>query len=107
MISFKKHFNFIILHNKECNYWFLLKKDLENLIQEKNLDAEIKEILIENDKQAKKLKFSGSPQLLINGKDIDPMSEKIINYHAGGCRPILYQDKLYDWPPREMIEKAL
>lgn len=101
-----KH-EFTILHNAACNFWKFLKRDLEALVRDQNLDADIKEVLVKDDAEAARLKFSGSPQLLVNGRDIDPMADRITTFHVGGCRPVLFREKLHEYPPREMIAEAL
>jgi len=98
---------FTIFHNKECNFWRILKGRLEKFISEKHLDAEIEEVLINNEEEAKKYRFAGSPQLTLNGKDIDPMANLITNFHIAGCRPVFWKGKSYDYPPMEMVEEAI
>lgn len=90
-----------LLHNKDCH---VREKFLAEL-QEMGLEPEI--ILIENDEEAEKYKFAGSTQLLIDGKDIDPMAEKILNYHESGCRIYLWNGNIYEYPPKEMVKTAL
>ncbi len=98
---------FTILHNNECNFWETVKHDLESLAKQKELDCTIEDVLVANDGEARRWKFAGSPQLLINGKDIDPMADRITNYHASGCRPVVWKGKLYEYVPVEMIAAAL
>mgnify|MGYP001570880754 CR=1 FL=1 len=100
-------YSFIIFHNRECNFWLILKRRLESFIREKQLDAEIKEILVNDDEEAKNYHFAGSPQLMLNGKDIDLMAGAVTNFHASGCRPVFWKGKFYDYPPMEMIEEAI
>ena len=98
---------FTILHNDACNFWEHLRSELQELIKEQNLDAKVEELLIETDEQAAEHRFFGSPQLLINGKDIDPMAEKMTRFQAGGCRLVVWQDKMHEYPPKEMIQEAI
>ena len=98
---------FTILYSNACNFWEHLRSELQELIKEKNLDANIEEVLVETDEQASKHRFFGSPQLLINGKDIDPMAEQMTTFQAGGCRFVVWQEKMYEYPPREMILDAI
>lgn len=97
----------IILHNKTCNIWRTTKKIIETILKENNLSAEIQEIIIANDEEAKESHFAGSPQVLVGGRDIDPMAEKITNYHESGCRFYMWNDKLHEGPPKEMLEAAI
>ncbi|MEK9148085.1 MAG: DUF2703 domain-containing protein [Patescibacteria group bacterium] len=96
-----------VLHNQECNFWQHAWKLLEDFIREKNLDANLEEVLIANDEEAVKYHFFGSPHILINGQDLDPEARRVSNFHTGGCRPYFYKDKHYDYPPRQMIEEVI
>ncbi len=96
-----------VLHNNECTFWQLAWKMLEDFIREKNLDVGLEELLITSDQDAAKHRFAGSPQITINGKDIDPEAGRITNFHASGCRPYFYRGQAYDYPPRQMVEEAL
>lgn len=100
-------YTFTILHNAECNFWEVLKSNLEQLAKELGLNYEIEEVFVHTDDEAKQRKFAGSPQLLINGEDIDPASSKITNFHASGCRPVFYKDTFYEYMPIDLIKDAL
>lgn len=90
-----------LLHNKECHMW----KKLRDILLGMGIEPEV--IEIETEEQAQEFRFAGSPQLLIDGKDVDPMAEKITNFHVSGCRVYLWKGKMYEYPPQEMIETAL
>lgn len=57
--------------------------------------------------ESKKLKFTGSPDIKINGEDVDPDFNKIKKFETIGCRPYFYKGKSYDFPPKEMIIEAI
>lgn len=96
-----------IIHNKECGFWREVAAAVRDILKNKSIAARVEEVLIANDEQAKEFKFFGSPQIVINGEDIDPQAASVTNFHASGCRPYFYQGQFYDYPPREMIEEAL
>jgi glutaredoxin len=100
-------YTFTILYNSECNFWKILKVNIEQLAKEIGYEYEIQEVFVHDDEEAKRWKFAGSPQLLINGEDIDPAAPKITNYHAGGCRPVFYKGMLYEYIPIELIKDSL
>jgi hypothetical protein len=71
-----------------------------------DLDADIIEVDVETDEQARQLEFIGSPSIRIDGVDIEP------NAHADatvgrGCRVYPTPDGLSGKPSRSMIEAAL
>lgn len=96
-----------ILHNKPCNFWQTAKTALDEVLKEKGIQDPVEEVLISDDEEAATYHFAGSPQIMINGKDIDPMAEKITNFHESGCRFYLWKEKVYEYPPKEMITAAL
>lgn len=96
-----------LLHNKACTFYKKVMDVLEEVLAEKGLPVRYEVILISDDEEAKQYKFFGSPQIMVDGKDIDQNAQKIINYHADGCRVYLYQGQTHDAPPKEMIIEAL
>ena len=96
-----------VLHNRECNFWQITRKMLVEIIAERNLDAKLEEVLIADDAEAAQYRFAGSPQVVVNGYDVDPEAHRITNFHASGCRPYFYGGKHYDYPPRAMLEEAM
>ena len=77
---------------------------IEQIINENNVDAKIEVVLVTKDTDARKVKFRGSPTILIDGKDIDLGSKESFGF---GCR--LYNTKkgLQPYPTKEMIKKAV
>lgn len=96
-----------VLHNRECNFWQTTWEMLDELIAEKKLDAVLEEVLIADDAEAATYRFFGSPQVMINGRDIDPEASRVTNFHSSGCRPYFSAGSAYDYPPREILEAAL
>jgi glutaredoxin len=115
-----------LLYILDCP-WCLKTKDLiRKSLEELAVKANIKEILIDSDKKARKYNFVGSPTIRINGKDIQekvnkgrclPCEElaeetkgttKFVKQECScGCRVYLYKGKQYPYPPKEMIKEAI
>jgi hypothetical protein len=97
-----------ILRNRDCHVWDDLYAELTWWLRNWGLSGTKPTVrLITNDEEAKRFKFFGSPQLLVNGKDVDPMAEKVTRYHADGCRLYLWKGAVYEYPPKEMVEQAI
>lgn len=96
-----------LLHNKECGFWQKTGVDIKELLKEVNTDIIVEEILVEDDEQAKRYRFFGSPQVMINDEDIDPMAKNLTNFHVSGCRPYFYRNQVNDFPPKEMLKEVL
>lgn len=80
---------------------------MEELLRETKMNVPIDEVVIYNDEEAARYHFSGSPHVMVDGKDIDSMADRIKNFHASGCRMYFWKDKVYEGPPREMVKEAL
>lgn len=100
-------FHIQILHNNQCTFWQSDWALLERLKKEGRIDAEPEEVLVDTDEKAKQYRFFGSPQVLINGQDVDPMAVEMSNFHWSGCRPYFYKDQMYDYAPEGMIMEAV
>lgn len=96
-----------LLHTKECHIYHKAIDELEAALTEHKEDVEFKIILIDSNEKAAKYKFSGSPAIQINNEDIDPLAKKIKKYSITSCRPYFWQNKNFDYPPKEMIIDAL
>ncbi len=60
---------------EECPNHFKLQKNLEEAIKGLEDKIELKKILVEDIETAQRVKFRGSPTLLINGEDLIGMPE--------------------------------
>ena len=49
--------------------------DLERILREEGISAEVRRVEIENDEQARRERFPGSPTIRIDGDDIVPPGE--------------------------------
>jgi len=96
-----------LIHNKDCHIWQVAKKLLEESLEELSLPKKYEVITINTDEEAEKYKFFGSPQILVNGKDIDPLASGIKKFQIFGCRAYFYKGKFSEYPSKEMILSAL
>jgi len=78
---------------------------IEEVLRESEIKALVKRVKVSSEDEAKRLGFPGSPTVRINGVDIDPMVKETTG--AIGCRIYMYQSKMYDFPPKDMIAKAV
>jgi len=96
-----------LIRNDGCHIWQSAEKVLKEVLSEAGLPADYEVVVVKSDDEAKDLKFFGSPQILIDGKDIDPLASKVSDYHFQGCRFYLWREKMYEHAPKEMILQAL
>lgn len=105
-----------LIRNEECHIWQTAEKILKEALKENGLLQEYKVIVVKNNEEAQKYRFFGSPQITIDGVDIDPMAAKATQFQAEGCRFYMWEaegpkgsrrSKRYEYPPKEMILQGL
>lgn len=97
----------VLVRNEGCHIWKVAEEELKKALKEAGLPIKYETIVVNNDKDAASYKFFGSPQVTIDGVDIDPSAAKATRFQAQGCRFYLWQGKMYEYPPREAILDAL
>ncbi len=79
---------------------------LRQVMAEEGVQAEIEIVKVETDEQAQSRHFVGSPTILIDGQDIDPLPAGI--QYALTCRAYQLEDgRISPLPPADMIRRAL
>lgn len=97
-----------IRRNRECHTWDTLAEELKRWLRDWGFSGVKPKIrIVANDDEARSFRFFGSPQIVIDGKDVDPMAEKVTNYHATGCRLYIWKGTAYEYPPKAMVEQAV
>lgn len=96
-----------LIRNKDCHIWQAAEVVLKEALSEVGLPSEYEIVVVENDEEAQKYKFFGSPQITIDGEDVDPAAAKATQFQITGCRIYMWQGKMYEYPPREMIIEKL
>jgi len=75
---------------------------VSEVVHRLGIDARVNEIEVKQGDDPKALRFAGSPTVLVNGRDIDPVAQSNVSY-GFGCRMFGGAGV----PPVEMIEQAL
>jgi len=79
---------------------------LRQVMAEEGIQAEIEIVKVETDEQAQSWRFVGSPTILIDGQDIDPLPADI--QVALTCRAYRLEDgRISPLPSADMIRRAL
>lgn len=91
------------LYTDGCPYNGLARSALSEAIEAEGIRAYVEEICVRSEGEARRLGFSGSPTILINGLDV-----------GGGGRPGLgcreyktAEGRVQGWPDKETIRWAL
>lgn len=96
-----------LIRNEGCHIWQTAEAVLKEALAQANLPPEYEIVVVADDTQAQQYRFFGSPQITVNGVDIDPNAQKATKFQEAGCRLYLWQGKMYEHPPKEMILGAL
>lgn len=93
------------LYYEECPSHEEALERLRKVLDEEGIRADIEVVRVETTEQAKRLRFPGSPTILVNGRDIDPPSNA---QYALTCRAYQLEDgRISPLPSVEMIRGAL
>jgi hypothetical protein len=80
--------------------------DLERILREEGIGAELRRVEIENDEQARREHFPGSPTIRVNGEDIFPAEES--EPYSLTCRVYRLRDgRVSPTPDPEDLREAL
>lgn len=112
-----------ILYLMDCPWCIKTKEEVKKALKELKIKAKVEEILIDSKEKARKYAFVGSPTIRINGNDIEEQVKKercipceqmskrsnryVKNECACGCRVYFYKEKVYPYPPKNMIKEAI
>jgi hypothetical protein len=78
---------------------------LRKVLHEEGISVKIDIIKIESDEQAKRLRFVGSPTIIVNDIDIDPQTN---DRYGLACRAYLLEDgRISPLPSEEMIRRVI
>ena len=94
-----------VLYVAACPSHPVAVKLLKEVLAAEGVAAEIQEVLVRDEGMADELRFSGSPTIRINGRDVAGESQKVQSF-ALSCR--LYPgSKQIRLPPAEVIHRAV
>jgi hypothetical protein len=94
-----------VLYTDHCPFWKEVVESVKEILEENKIQALVKKVRVATQEEAERLRFPGSPTVRINGADIDPTVKETKG--VIGCRVYTYEGKLYEYPPKDMIAKAV
>mgnify|MGYP001461546586 CR=1 FL=1 len=98
--------NITVLYCDDCPSINPSLDRLKKVLSEENIEEKILLKKVKSNEEAAKLKFTGSPTILINGIDIDPPEKN--SYFALNCRAFKRENgKISPIPPIDMIRKLV
>lgn len=96
-----------LIRNEGCHIWATAEKALREALKKAGMPQDFEIIVVKDAGSAKQYRFFGSPQITIDGVDIDPQAAKATQFQSEGCRIYIWEGRMYEYPPKEMIFEAL
>ena len=96
-----------LIRNDGCHIWQTAEKALKEALAQANLPSDYEIVVVTDNNQAQQYRFFGSPQITVDGVDIDPSAQKATKFQETGCRLYLWEGKMHEYPPKEMILQSL
>lgn len=98
--------NVELLYFEGCPTYKTTLRDLEEIVKQGSLDAQITLIRVESDGDARRLQFLGSPTVRVDGVDIDPAARESKDFGLS-CRVYRVDGRISGSPSKEMLKRAL
>jgi hypothetical protein len=94
-----------VLYFDGCPTYRAVEKTLREVLSAEGMDAEVETVAVNTDEEAARLRFPGSPTIMVDGEDLFPVPER--ERYALGCRMYMTPEGLRGSPTVEMLEAAL
>ncbi len=94
-----------ILYFDECPSYRTAEKTLREVLAKEGIEAEVDMVTVNNDEEAQRLRFPGSPTIRVDGQDLFPAPQRAS--YALGCRTYATPEGLKGSPTAEMLREAL
>jgi hypothetical protein len=93
------------LYSDDCPSHEKALRRLRESIEAEGIRAKVEVLKVDTEEKAEKLKYVGSPTIIVNGHDIDPPQTP---QYAVTCRAYRLDDgRISPMPPEAMIREAL
>lgn len=94
-----------VLYVADCPTHPAAVRLVKDVLASESIVAEIREVMVSDDRMAASLGFLGSPTIRINGRDVVGESKKV--EHASLCCRLYSGSERIGLPPKEMVRNAL
>jgi hypothetical protein len=94
-----------VLYFNGCPSYRTAEKILREVLAKGGMEAEVDMVAVNNDEEAQRLRFPGSPTIRVDGQDLFPVPQRAS--YALGCRMYATPEGLKASPTAEMLREAL
>lgn len=95
-----------LLYFDGCPTYKTTLRDLEEIVKQDGLDAEITLIRVGSEEDAARLAFLGSPTVRVNGADLEPEARGSKDFGLR-CRIYRVEGRILGSPSKDALRKAL
>ena len=94
-----------VLYFDGCPSYRTAEKILREVLAKEGMEAEVDMVAVNNDEEAQRLRFPGSPTIRVDGQDLFPVRER--ENWSLGCRIYTTPEGLRGSPTAEMLREVL
>lgn len=94
-----------VLYFDGCPTYRAAEETLRRVFAEEGTEAEVELVAVDNDEEAQRLRFPGSPTIRLDGRDLFPAPDR--EDWRLGCRVYATPEGLKGSPTAEMIRAAM
>jgi hypothetical protein len=94
-----------VLYFDGCPTYKTATKALQTVLAKEGVEAEVELVAVNNDDEAQRLRFPGSPTIRVDGEDLFAVAER--EEWRLGCRVYATPQGLRGSPTAEMLREAL
>ena len=94
-----------VLYFDGCPSYGTAEKTLKEVLADEGIEAEVELVAVNTDEEARRLRFPGSPTILVDERDLFPAPERK-NWRLS-CRVYATPEGLRGSPTWEMLREAL
>jgi Domain of unknown function (DUF2703) len=95
-----------ILYIEGCPYRHSAVAQVQQVLREEDISAELLEASVSQESAARELRFLGSPTIRVNGLDVEPTARASREYGVM-CRTYVVNGRRVGLPSREMLRQAI
>lgn len=99
-----------ILHLPDCAHYQQALAQVQDVLVETRVPAEIVLVCVANDAEAQQLNFTGSPTVRVDGMDVeyaDPYLNQAVRQIGWQCRLYREDGRIQGYPFRRMVQDSI
>jgi hypothetical protein len=96
-----------VLYSRECPHYLPALQLVYEVLDELRLAAQVDLVRVEDQPEAERLRFLGSPTVRIDGVDVEPYATFARSGFGMKCRLYTDDGEVQGWPSRRIVREAI